>query len=51
MNNVQLYNLVCSLKDRLENHPDSTKNQIVKAMIKIEEVNHILDTVDRRQKR
>jgi hypothetical protein len=48
MNNISLYNVVCSLKDRLENNPDSTKEQIKKAISLLNQVNYILDTHERR---
>lgn len=48
MNNISLYNQVCNLKDRLELHPDSTREQIVKALALIKQVNEILDIKERR---
>lgn len=48
MNNISLYNLVCRLKDRLENNPDSSKDQIQKAITKIDDINKILDIKERR---
>ena len=49
MTNIQLYDKVCQLKNRLENHPDSPKAAILKALILIEQVNAILDIKERRR--
>jgi hypothetical protein len=48
MNNITLYVLICNLKDRIENHPDSTREQIKKAIGLLNQVNYVLDTHERR---
>lgn len=49
MNNISIYLLVCKLKDRLENNPDSSKAQINEASILINKVNAVLDLKERRK--